>query len=82
MHLTPGDLLVLRWLQLDGQPLSSYLVVCVDVGRFPPEYREERAFWYVHAQMQKLQHIPFSTIEGAVQRGELEVVDVSQESVR
>jgi hypothetical protein len=78
LALAPGDLLVLRWLRLDGQPLSQYLVVCVDTGRFPPEYREERAFWYIHSQMQKLHQIPFSTIEHAVEAGDLEVINVKE----
>ena len=76
MVLCPGDLLVLKWLKLDDQPTSSYLVICVHEDRFAPEFRLEPAFWYYHAQMQKVHQTPVRTITDAVANGELEIVDV------
>lgn len=66
MHLAPGDLLVLRWLKLDGRPLSSYLIICV----------QDEAFWYFHAQMERVQETNFGVIMDAVRNDELEIVEV------
>ena len=76
MVLCPGDLLVLKWLTLDDQPTSSYLIICVHDDRFPPEFRVEPSFWYYHPVTQRVVQTPHRTITDAVERGELEVVDV------
>lgn len=66
MKLAPGDLLVLKWLKLDGQPMSSYLIICV----------QDESFWYFHAQMERVQETNFEVIMEAVKNDELEIVEV------
>lgn len=68
--LAPGDLLVLKWLTLEGQPLSSYLIICV----------KEQSFWYFHAGTERLQETDFDVIESAVMNKEMEIVEVARVS--
>lgn len=64
--LAPGDLLVLRWLTLNGQPVRTYLIVCV-VGE---------SFWYFHSEMERVQETNFGVIEDAMKLKELEIVEI------
>lgn len=66
MVLCPGDLLVLKWLVLEGQPMSSYLILCV----------QGESFWYFHSQHQRVYETNFDVIETAMKNNELEVVSV------
>lgn len=66
MELCPGDLLVLKWLSLDNQPTSSYLIISV----------QGESFWYFHAQMERIQETNFDVIRDAVNNNELEIVEV------
>ena len=74
MKLAPGDLLILKWLTLDGQPTSSYLVICV-IGE---------SFWYFHPSMERVQETNFGVIEDALQSNELEIVEIlnAREGIR
>lgn len=76
MVLCPGDLLVLRFLTLDGQPFGTYTVVSVHNDRLPPECYDEPTVWYYHHRMQKLHQVNVRTITDAVKSGDLEVVGV------
>lgn len=64
--LAPGDLLVLRWLTLDRQPVRTYLIVCVD----------GESFWYFHPEMERVQETNFDVIESAMKNRELEIVEI------
>lgn len=64
--LAPGDLLVLRWLTLEGRPVRTYLIICV----------KDQSFWYFHPEMERVQETNFDVIENAMKNRELEIVEI------
>lgn len=60
-RLAPGDLLVLDWLGLDGQPQAFYQIIAVT--------GEE--FWYYKMGHTRFTIASLATIEEGIERGEL-----------
>ncbi len=78
LTIVPGDLLILRWPTLpNGEATSSYFIVAIDEKHLAsPQYYEESAFWYMKMGDPQLNVCSFSTIERAVDKGDLEVIDI------
>lgn len=68
MWLTPGDILVMRWVGLDDAPVRGYLIIAMEADR--------NTYWYQHLGEAMIRWATIQTLEDAFQRKELELVTV------